>query len=201
MKFLPKSLKRVISEFERLPGVGSKTAERFAFYLLKRNSEDLKNFGQSIEKLKEGLVRCQTCFNISESNPCDICDNPNRTSSTLCIVEKPLDVVALEKTGHFSGVYHVLGGALSPIDGVNVEDLTINKLAKRLKKEDIKEIILATSATLEGESTAAYIGKVILKIKPEIKITRIARGLPVGGDLEFADEVTIIRALEGRREY
>lgn len=201
MKFLPKSLKRLISEFEKLPGVGAKTAERFAFYLLKRNKEDLKNFGQSIERLKEGLTVCKKCFNISETDPCDICSNKSRLGSVIAVVEKPLDVVALEKTGHFNGKYHVLGGALSPIDGINVSDLTIKQFALRIKKEDIKEIILATSATLEGESTASYIGKVILKVSPKIKITRIARGLPVGGDLEFADEVTLIRALEGRREY
>ena len=139
------------------------------------------------------------CCNIAESDPCEICQSPERDKTFIAVIEKPLDIVALEKTGQFKGVYHILGGVISPIDGVTAKDLTIDKLVKRLKNNKVKEIILATNPSLEGESTASYINELIKPLN--IKTTRIARGLPVGGDLEYADEVTIIRALEGRREY
>ena len=201
MKFLPRSIKILINELEKLPGVGPKTAERFAFYLLKKKGEDLKKLAEAIQKLKDNLVICSVCNNIAESDPCEICSSSSRNKKLIAVVEKSLDIVALEKTGQFQGIYHVLGGVLSPIEGVTADDLTIKKLAKRLREEEIDELILATNPTLEGESTASYIQKIAQKINPKIKITRIARGLPVGGDLEYADEVTLIRALEGRREY
>ncbi len=199
MRFLPQSIKKLIDEFSRLPGVGPKTAERFTFYLLKRQNAELDKFGDLIRNLKKDLKTCSLCLNIAETDPCEICLAPERDKAIIAVVEKPLDVVALEKTGQFKGVYHVLGGVISPIEGITANDLTIDKLIERIKKGKIKEIILATNPSLEGESTSSYIQKLIKPLN--IKITRIARGLPVGGDLEYADEVTLIRALEGRREY
>lgn len=201
MKFLPKSIKRLINEMQKLPGVGPKTAERFVFYLLKQKQTELDNLSATVKNLKSNLVICSVCTNIAEADPCGICSSPSRNKKIIAVVEKSLDVVAIEKTGQFNGIYHILGGILSPMEGITVEDLTIRKLALRIKKENIKELLLATNPSLEGESTASYIQKVVQKIKPRIKITRIARGIPVGGDLEYADELTLIRALEGRREY
>ena len=159
----------------------------------------MEKLSESTRHLKTELKTCSSCYNIAESDPCDICASNERDKSVLAVVEETLDVVALEKTGQFKGVYHILGGVISPIDGVTADDLKINELLKRVKKNKFKEIILATNPSLEGESTASYIQKLIEPLN--VKITRIARGLPVGGDLEYADEVTIIRALEGRREY
>ncbi len=201
MKFLPKSIRDLIFELEKLPGVGPKTAERFTFYLLKKKQTELDKLSENIKNLKNKIVTCSVCYNLAENNPCQICSNQNRNKSQILVVEKSLDVVAIEKIGLFKGVYHILGGVLSPIEGITVEDLTIKKLANRIKNEKVEELILATNPSLEGESTASYIQKVAKKIKPEINITRIARGLPVGGDLEYADEITLIRSLEGRREY
>ena len=199
MRFLPQSIKKLIDEFSRLPGVGPKTAERFTFYLLKKQNVDLEKLGDLVRNLKKDLKICSLCCNIAESDPCEICISPERDKAVVAVVEKPLDVVALEKTGQFKGLYHILGGVISPIEGVTAGDLTIDKLLKRMKKNKIKEVILATNPSLEGESTSSYIQKLL---KPfDAKITRIARGLPVGGDLEYADEITLIRALEGRREY
>jgi len=199
MKILPLSVKKLIEELLQLPGVGPKTAERLAFHLLKKRDEDLEKLSQAIQNLKKNLKVCSSCCNISDKNPCDICESLDRDKSQIMVVEKSLDAAALEKTGQFKGVYHILGGAISPIDGVTTDDLTIDKLIGRVKNKGIKEVILAINPSLEGESTAAYIQKVLKPFK--VKITRIARGLPMGGDLEYADEVTIIRALEGRREY
>jgi len=203
---LPKSIQKTINEFSRLPGIGSKTAARLTFYLLTKSNEDVKNFGSTIANLKEGLVFCSKCFNISESDPCKICLDQDRNIDILCVVEEPLDVIALEKT-NYKGLYHVLGGVISPIDGVGPENLRIAQLLDRLKKRNFKELIMATDPSLEGEATASYIVDEIEKlkksdkIKKDLRITRIARGLPVGGDLEYADEVTLERAIEGRRKY
>lgn len=199
MRFLPYSVKKLIDEFLQFPGIGPKTAERFTFYLLKKQEKDLNKLAEAVQNLKKELKTCSVCFNIAESDPCDVCENPQRDKSVIAVVEESLDVVALEKTGQFRGVYHILGGAISPIDGITADDLTIEKLQERLKKNKIKEVILATNPSLEGESTASYIQKLLKPLN--IKVTRLARGLPVGGDLEYADEVTLIRALEGRREY
>jgi len=199
MKYLPRSIKNLIEEFSKLPCVGPKTAERFTFSLLKKQEKDLEKFADTIRDFKKNLKNCTICHNIAESDPCDICSNPTRDKSTIAVVEKSLDIVALEKTGQFKGTYHVLGGSISPIDGVTAADLTIDKLVEKVKKREVTELILATNPTLEGESTASYIQQLIKPVG--IKITRIARGIPVGGDLEYADEVTIIRALEGRKEY
>lgn len=202
---LPKSIENLIEEFSRLPGVGPKTAARLTFYLLTKADSDVEKLSQAIGDLKSTLIKCQKCYNIAESSPCKICDDPSRDQKTVCVAEEPLDIVALEKTG-YRGIYHVLGGVISPIDGIGPENLHIKELYGRLK-DDISEIILATNPSLEGEATAIYLVRQIENLKKEskinqkIKVTRIARGLPIGGDLEYADEVTLRRAIEGRREY
>lgn len=199
MAHLPKSVENLIEEFSRLPGIGPKLAARLTFYLLTKPVQDTKSLGQAILELKESLQQCEICYNISESSICELCADQERLSDVLMVVEEPLDVIAFEKTGSFKGKYHVLGGVLSPIDGIGPEDLRFDQLQKRLNQNVIKELILATNPSLEGEATAAYIKK--LTENYPINITRIARGLPVGGDLEYADEVTLSRSLEGRREY
>lgn len=202
---LPKSIINLIEEFSKLPGIGPKTAARLTFYLLTKSDQDVNNFGNVINDLKKGLQNCQICYNITTTNPCLICGDSKRNKSIICVVEEPLDIIALEKT-NFPGVYHVLGGVISPIDGIGPENLRINQLLDRLINESVEEVIIATNPSLEGEATSMYISKRIDglkkegKIKNNLKLTRIARGLPVGGDLEYADEVTLSRALEGRRE-
>jgi len=200
MSILPKSINQAIEELSRLPGIGPKSAARIVFYLLSKPSSDVKELGKSIETLKENLKTCSVCFNWAEGDPCEICKSDSRDQSVLCVVEEPLDVVALERAG-FKGVYHVLGGVISPINGIGPDDLRIAELIERIRKnsDKIKEVILATNPSLEGEATAVYIAERIKS--PKIKITRLARGLPVGGDLEYADELTLSRSLEGRREY
>jgi len=200
MSILPKSINQAIEELSRLPGIGPKSAARIVFYLLSKPSSDVKELGKSIETLKENLKTCSVCFNWAEDDPCEICKSDSRDQSVLCVVEEPLDVVALERAG-FKGVYHVLGGVISPINGIGPDDLRIAELIERIRKnsDKIKEVILATNPSLEGEATAVYIAERIKS--PKIKITRLARGLPVGGDLEYADELTLSRSLEGRREY
>ncbi len=201
MNYIPKSVQNLISEFSKLPGIGPKTASRLTFYLLRSSEEDIASLGKTILELKKKIVTCSVCCNIAEENPCPICKNSQRKKSQICVVEEPLDVMALEKTGEYKGTYHVLGGAISPIEGIGPENLYIRQLVSRIKKnrDTISEIILATNPSLEGEATAMYLLEIL---RPHnIKITRIARGLPVGGDLEYADEVTLTRALEGRKVY
>ncbi|MFC1721360.1 recombination mediator RecR [Patescibacteria group bacterium] len=199
MNILPPSIENLITELSSLPGIGPRSAERLAFYLLKQGQEELRKFGDAFRDLKDGIATCSSCHNFTENDPCPICSDRNRDKRKLCVVSEPLDVVALEKTHEFDGIYHVLQGAISPIDGIGPEELTVNELVKRVKNGDIREIILATSPTTEGEATSLYISKLL---RPTgVKITRIARGLPIGGDLEYADEATLSRALEGRKEY
>jgi len=203
MSFLPRSIVDLIEEFSKLPGVGPKTASRLTFYLLSRSDQDVESLGESVINLKKNLKICSECFSITEEDPCQICANPKRDKTRLMVVEEPLDVVALEKTG-FNGIYHVLGGVISPIDGIGPENLRVAPLLAKINKESVlEEIILATDPSLEGEATSMYIDSQIKKIKQtkKLKVTRIARGLPVGGDLEYADEITLTRALEGRKEY
>lgn len=199
MRVIPQNVQKLIDEFASLPGIGPKTAQRLTFYLLRSSDKDLGEFGSAVLDLKKDIVTCSTCSNIAESDPCHICDDQRREKTNICVVEEPLDVVAIEKTGKFQGLYHVLGGVISPIEGVGPDDLFIKELIGRLKDSDVEEIILATNPSVEGEATALYIQKLVNPL--DIKITRIARGLPVGGDLEYADEVTLSRAIEGRLDY
>ena len=189
---------RLIEEFEKLPGIGSKTAQRLAYHVLDMNAEDAKSFADAIATAKEKVCTCKVCQNLSDSDTCRICASPRRDRSVVCVVETPRDVIALEKTHEFSGVYHVLLGALSPMEGISAGDIRVKELVTRLGHEDIKEIILATSTTVEGEATAMYLARLLRPFS--ILVTRIAHGIPIGGDLEYADEVTIARALQGRRE-
>lgn len=198
MSTLAKPLARLISELSRLPGIGPKTASRLTFYLLRAPGEQAQALAQAIAELREKITECEICFNLSDENPCNICSDPQRERSVICVVEEPLDVLAIERTGQYHGRYHVLHGAISPVDGVGPEDLKISELPRRLDKEKIEEIIMATNPNLEGESTAMYIHRLLAP--RGVRITRIAHGLPVGGDLEYADQVTLTRALEGRRE-
>ncbi|MCR4277638.1 MAG: recombination mediator RecR [Candidatus Berkelbacteria bacterium] len=188
-----------------LPSIGPKTANRLTFFLLGRQEGELDEFGQAFINLKKNLVTCSKCFLISETDPCIICQDKSREQDKLVVVEEPLDVLAMEKA-HWTGLYHVLGGQISPINNVSPDDLKIKELLMRLESGNIREVILATDTVLEGEATALYIDEQVNKAQKEgklkgIKITRIARGLPVGGDLEYADELTLARALEGRRTY
>jgi recombination protein RecR len=198
MAYYPEPVARLIEALQRLPGIGPKTAQRLAFFLLKRPADEVAALADSLAQLKAHIVHCRLCFNVTEEDPCRICRDPQRNARVLCVIEEPNDLLALEKTGEFRGRYHVLLGALSPLDGIGPEDLKVRELLARLEREPVEEIILATNPSVEGEATAIYLAKLL---KPfALRITRIARGLPVGGDLEYADEVTLSKALEGRRE-
>lgn len=198
MATIPRVVKDLIEAFERLPGIGPKTAQRLTYYLLHAPKEEAEGLAKSAMDLKEKTVLCSICFNISETDPCEIDTDPSRDKSVIAVVEDPLDVLALERA-NFKGLYHVLHGAISPMENIGPEELHIRELLPRLKDEQVKEIILATNPTMEGEATAMYIDRLIRPLG--VKVTRIARGLPVGGDLEYADETTLSRALEGRQEY
>lgn len=198
MATIPKVVQNLVEAFERLPGIGPKTAQRLTYHLLHAPKEETEALAKAALDLKEKTVLCESCFNISEKTPCEICTGMDRDKSVIAVVEDPLDVLALEKAG-FKGLYHVLHGAISPMENIGPEELRIRELLPRLKNGTIKEIILATNPTMEGEATAMYIDRLISPLG--VKVTRIARGLPVGGDLEYADESTLSRALEGRKEY
>lgn len=195
---LPASLQRAINEFSKLPGIGPKSAQRLAFYLLKKDNVEILSLADSVKELKDDITFCSQCHNMSQTDPCSVCGDPNRSNQVLCVVEEPLDAIALDKTGSFGGKFHVLGGVLNPMDGIGPEQLNIDSLLRRIDQLGVTEVILATNPTLEGETTAMHIAK-LLRDQP-VKTTRIARGLPMGGDLEYADEVTLSRALDGRRE-
>lgn len=198
MATVPKPVRNLIEAFERLPGIGPKTAQRLTYYLLHAPKEEAEMLAKSAIDMKEKTVLCSTCFNIGEANPCQICDDSSRDQGVIAIVEDPLDVLALEKSG-YKGLYHVLHGIIAPMDNIGPDQLHIKELLPRLKSDQVQEIILATNPTMEGEATAMYIQRLISPLG--VKITRLARGLPVGGDLEYADETTLSRALEGRKEY
>ena len=198
MATIPKVVRDLIEAFERLPGIGPKSAQRLTYYLLHAPKEQAEMLASAAVALKEKTVLCQTCFNISEKSPCEICTDSSRVQSLIAVVEDPLDVLALERA-NFKGLYHVLHGCISPLENIGPEELYIKQLLPRLKDDTVVEIILATNPTMEGDATAMYIERLIKPLG--IKITRIARGLPVGGDLEYADETTLTRALEGRKEY
>ncbi len=196
MAYVP-SMQKLIDEFGKLPGIGPKSAQRIAYYLLKTPKEDSIRLAESIKDLKEKVRFCDTCFYISESAMCSICSDSRRDSKVICVVEEPRDVIAIERTREHHGTYHVLGGALSPLDGIGPDQLRIKELLARLQDGEVKEVIICTNPNVEGEATAMYLARLISPLG--ISVSRIASGLPVGGDLEFADELTLGRALEGRR--
>lgn len=196
---LPTPVRKLIESFERLPGIGPKTAQRLTFYLLHVPQGQLNEFSEALATLKKNTVLCSICLNVSDKDPCSICSDRSRDKSIICIVEQPLDVLALEKTGDYKGVYHVLHGAISPLNNIGPDELHLRELLPRLKNSEVEEVILATNPNMEGEATAMYIAKLITPLG--IKVTRLAHGLPVGADLEYADEVTLSRAIEGRRKY
>ena len=198
MAYYSPTIERLIENFEKLPSIGHKTATRLAFHMLNLKEEDTNEFINSIIEAKKNLKYCSKCFNITDTDPCPICSSPKRDQSTIGVVEDVKEVVAMEKTHEFKGVYHVLHGSISPMNGIGPEDIKIKELLERLKDVDVKEIIIATNPRVEGEATAIYLSKLIKPIG--IKVTRIAHGIPVGGDLEYTDEVTLSKALEGRRE-
>lgn len=194
----PKSIAALIEQFQKFPSVGPKSAQRMAFHLLKMPKSEVEKFALSIIEAKENTFACDVCFNMSSTNPCEICKSTSRDRSIICVVSETKDLIAIEKTNEFFGLYHVLQGLISPIDGVGAEDVRIKELLHRLTTDEVKEIILALNPSVEGEATSLYLNKLI---KPfGIKITRIAFGLPVGADLEYADEITLAKAMEGRRE-
>jgi len=196
---LPKAVSDLIEAFERLPGIGPKTAARLTYYLIHAPKEESQKLAQAAANLIDNTILCSVCRNIADFDPCGICSDKDRDKTTICVVEQALDVLALERSGAYRGLYHVLHGKISPINNIGPEELHIRQLLLRLKGGTIKEIILATNPDMEGEATAMYLQRLIAPLK--IKVTRIARGIPVGGDLEYADEVTLRRAIEGRREY
>ena len=198
MLYYPEPLERLIEELQKLPGIGVKSAQRIAFHILRMEAESAKQLGKVISEVQDQIVYCSTCGSIADRDPCRICSDPQRNHKVVCVVEETDDVIALERTGIFKGVYHVLMGALSPLYGINPEDLKIRELFERINSQDIEEIIVATNPNTQGQATAIYLSR---KIKPlGIKITQLAHGLPMGGDIDYVDEVTLGKALEGRRE-
>jgi len=197
---IAKPLLRLIESFNKLPGIGPKTAQRLTYYLLHVPQTELEIFAGNLSSLKKDTVLCSICKNVSENEPCDICTDPSRDKSILMVLEQPLELISFENTGRFKGMYHILHGAINPLDNIGPDEIYIEDLLKRFKKEDFKEIIVATNPTMEGEATAMYLNKKIKSIKPKIKITRLGMGIPTGADLEYADEVTLTQAIEGRRE-
>lgn len=191
-------LAKLTEQFERLPGIGSKTAQRLAYYVLQMSRADAEDFSKAILQAHEKIHYCKDCCNLTDQDLCTTCRNPKRDHTTICVVEDPRDVIAMERTQEYYGVYHVLHGAMSPLNGIGPEQLTIKNLLARIQKDEVQEVIMATNPTVEGETTAMYISKLLKPLG--VKVTRLAYGIPVGGDLEYADEVTLLRALEGRSE-
>ena len=200
---IPKSIQHLIESFEKLPGIGPKTAQRLTFYLLHVPESEIKRIGESILNLKKDIFLCSQCKNISDKTVCDICSNSSRDQKVICVVEQPLDVFSLEKTDGFKGVYHVLHGVIDPLHNIGPEELYIDDLLKRLavSGKQLVEIILALNPTMEGEATAMYLAKQFKILNFKFKITRLGIGMPIGGDLQYADETTLSRAMEGRRDY
>lgn len=198
MKYYAKPLNKLINELSKLPGIGGKTAQRLAFHILSMDDKEAMDLADAITEAKKSMTYCSICGNLTDDDPCAICSDESRDKSMICIVESPKDVVAMEKIREYQGYYHVLHGAISPMDGIGPDDINLKSLIVRLQDEAIEEIIIATNPNIEGEATAMYIARLI---KPSgIKVSRIAHGIPVGGDLEYADEVTLLKAVEGRRE-
>ena len=198
MRQYPKPLAKLINELSKLPGIGSKTAQRLTFHILSLDMEEAGRLADAITTAKQQLRYCSVCGNLTDQDPCVICSDPDRKKDVICVVESPRDVMAMERIKEFHGQYHVLHGVISPMEGIGPEDINLKSLIQRLQAEDVRELIIATNPNIEGEATAMYIARLI---KPAgIKVTRIAHGIPVGGDLEYADEVTLLKAMEGRRE-
>lgn len=198
MRGLPDSMRALITEFTKMPGIGPKSAQRLAFFILTRPAEEAKKLSEAIVKLKQSVKFCEVCNNLSDTELCDICGNEARDKTTLCVVEKPGDVISIEKMGEFNGLYHVLLGALSPLDGVGPKDLKIDELVKRIRKGRVQEVIIATDSSTEGEATALYLVKLLKPLG--VKLYRIAYGIPVGANLEYADQATLYKAFEGKKE-
>ncbi|GLI05040.1 MULTISPECIES: recombination mediator RecR [Paenibacillus] len=196
--FYPEPLAKLIDSFSRLPGIGPKTAGRLAFHVLRMKEDDVIDFAKALVNVKRNLHYCSVCCNITDTDPCRICQDKSRDASVICVVQEPKDLVAMERTKEFNGYYHVLHGAISPMEGIGPDEIRIADLLKRLSDEQVQELILATNPNIEGEATAMYLSRLVRPFG--LKVTRIAHGLPVGGDLEYADEVTLTKALEGRRE-
>ncbi|OGF45582.1 MAG: recombination protein RecR [Candidatus Firestonebacteria bacterium RIFOXYC2_FULL_39_67] len=197
-RFSANSLEKLINELGRLPGIGPKSAQRLAYHILKSGKEDIENLSKAMAEVKEKVRYCSKCFNITESDPCNVCSSNKRNKNIICIVEEPLDIMSLEKTGSFNGVYHVLMGSISPLDGIGPEDLKIKELLRRIEPEKISEVIIATNPDVEGEATALFLSKILKPLG--VKVYRLALGIPMGASLEYTDEVTLARALEGKRE-
>jgi recombination protein RecR len=199
---IPKAVQNLIESFEKLPGIGPKTAQRLTFYLLHVPQVELDNFGEAVIELKKATVICSICYVVGETDPCEICSDTNRDRSIICVVEEPLDVLALERGGKYKGLYHVLHGRIDPLNNIGPDEIFIEPLLKRVREtKALSEVILATNPTMEGEATSMYIDKQLKNQNSKVKVTRIGRGLPIGADLEYADDVTLQRAIEGRREY
>lgn len=199
MQIIPKAVATLIEEFSQLPGIGPRSAERLTFFLLRGDAKIASGLGEAVLELRRNIQFCKICYNLADSSTCVICAHPNRDHSVIAVVEEPLDVVAVEKTGLYQGLYHVLGGVISPIDGIGPSHLQISPLIERIQTQSVKELILATNPSTEGETTAMYIRQQLEHIP--VKLTRLARGLPVGGDLEYADQITLGRALQGRQAF
>lgn len=199
METTPQPVLRLIEAFSRLPGIGPKSASRLTYYLIRSQGDEATELAAALTDLREKIQFCAVCFNITEHSPCPICQSDERDRSVICVVEEPLDVLAIERTREYKGLYHVLHGVISPMDGIGPEDLRIRELIDRVAESGVAEVIVATNPSLEGENTAMYVQRK-LSARPGLRVTRLARGLPMGGDLEYADEVTLARALEGRRE-
>ncbi|MBQ4650080.1 MAG: recombination protein RecR [Firmicutes bacterium] len=198
MRQYPKPLAKLINELSKLPGIGSKSAQRLAFHILSLEDREAEQLAEAILSAKKEMKYCSVCGNLTDEDPCSICSDPARREDVICVVESPRDVMAMERIKEFNGLYHVLHGVISPMEGIGPEDINLKALIQRLQVSDVKELIIATNPNIEGEATAMYIARLI---KPAgIKVTRIAHGIPVGGDLEYADEVTLLKSLEGRRE-
>ncbi len=195
MDYLSDTIRIAIEEFSKLPGIGKKSAQRLVFFLMKRKEAEIDALANALLRLKDRVKQCSVCFNLTESDPCPICANPSRNRRIICVVEEPNDVIAIERTHEFKGVYHVLGGALSPLDGIGPDDLKVKELLQRVG-QGVDEVILATNVNAEGEATAIYLNKLIKPL--HVKVTRIAHGVPVGGDLEYTDELTLARAISAR---
>ena len=197
MDFYPVAIEKLIEEFAKIPGIGQKTAQRLALHILNLPEDEVKEFADALVKARGTIKYCSVCGNFTDQDPCAICSNPNRDKSVICVLEQPKDVMTMEKVKEYNGLYHILHGNLSPMQGRGPQDIRIRELVARMK-EDVKEVIIATNPNIEGEATAMYIAKILKPL--DVKVTRIAAGVPVGGDLEYADEVTLSKALEGRKE-